>query len=403
MMKSFRNIIICALALTTTGFVSCGDDDDFGPTIFDTVDHPLDRSSYSFPLDTFLKANFLEPFNVKMIYRMEDIGSDLQKNLTPADYKKSVDLAVLSKYLWFDVYKKYGTEQFLKSYSPRIIHVIGSKNYNPTQGTETLGVAEGGLKITLYNVNNLNPNNIDVMNEYFFKTMHHEFGHILDQTVLRPTAFNLISKSQYDATTWTSLPDSVAAGRGFVSPYASSQASEDWVELLANYITLDTLKWSQLIQSAWYEWEDIDMEQSEWMKRARGANLDTVGYYHETDNGDGKVYRRVCARNADDTVALLEGGKIDWQHKAGIYGDEVILQKLDMVRKWLKDNWNINLDDLRREVQQRQYMTNADGSFKFDFMGRLINRFTQPSETDPSISKMDELRNWVYQYKSLQK
>lgn len=402
MMKSFRNILFCALALTTAGFMSCSDDDDFGPTIFDTVDHPLDRTSYSFPLDTFLKANFLEPFNVKMIYRMEDIGSDMQKNLTPADYNKSIDLAVLSKYLWFDVYEKYGTAEFLKANSPRIIHVIGSKNYNPTQGTETLGVAEGGLKITLYNTNNLDASNLDVMNEYFFKTMHHEFGHILDQTNLRPTAFNLVSKSQYDASTWTNLPDSVAAGRGFVSPYASSEAREDWVEVLANYITMDTLRWVQLLESAQYEWEDIDMDFDTYKKRAAGADRDTVGYYHEADNGDGKVYRRLCARNADDFVALDENGQVQWLHKAGFIGQEVILQKLAMVRKWMMDNWGISIDDLRREVQQRQYVTNADGSFQTDFMGRLINRLDKPSPNNPSITVMDELRNWVNQYKSLQ-
>lgn len=400
MTRIFRNIILCAMALTTAGFISCGDDDDFGPTIFDTNDYPLDRSQYSFPLDTFLKANFLEPFNVKMIYRMEDVGSDMQKNLTPADYKKSVDLAVLSKYLWYDVYEKYGTAEFLKANSPRIIHVIGSKNYNPSQGTETLGVAEGGMKITLYNTNNLDPSDLDVMNEYFFKTMHHEFGHILDQTNLRPTAFNLISKSQYDGSTWTSLPDSVAAGRGFVSPYASSADSEDWVEILANYVTLDTLKWEILMGSAQYEWEDIDMDQSDYIKRAAGANRDTVGYYHVSDNGDGKVYRRVCARNANDNVALDENGQVQWLHKSGVYGDQVILQKLDMVRKWMKDNWGISIDDLRREVQQRQFMTNPDGSFKYDFMGRLINRFNEPTEKYPTL--MDELRDWVYQFKSLQ-
>ena len=58
--------------------------------------------------------------------------------------------------------------------------------------------------------------------------------------------------------------------------------------------------------------------------------------------------------------------------------------------------------DLRREVQQRQYLTNADGTFQYDFMGRLINRLDKPSTNNPSITVMDELRNWVNQYKSLQ-
>ena len=46
-----------------------------------------------------------------------------------------------------------------------------------------LGTAEGGKKITLYEVNSLDFENVDieVLNEYYFKTMHHEFAHILHQ------------------------------------------------------------------------------------------------------------------------------------------------------------------------------------------------------------------------------
>ena len=40
------------------------------------------------------------------------------------------------------------------------------------------------MKITLYNVNDINPDKIDInlLNEYYFQTMHHEFAHILHQT-----------------------------------------------------------------------------------------------------------------------------------------------------------------------------------------------------------------------------
>ena len=401
-MKNRLNILLFfAMSFVATGFVSCSDD-DFDPSIFDIKDYPLDRTQYSFPLDTFLKVNFLEPYNVKYIYRMEDIGSDMTKNLTPAAYEKSVQLAVLSKYLWYDVYEMYGTPLFLKANSPRIIHVIGSKNLNPSQGTETLGEAGGGLKISLFNTNNLDVANVDVLNEYFIKTIHHEFGHILDQTHIRPTSFNLISRNQYDASTWTETPDSIAAGRGFVSPYASSAAGEDWVELLANYVTRDTIAWERLMNSASYEWEEIDMDRSEYLKRARGADLDTVGYYRENNSGQGKVYRRACERYADDYVKLDENGLPQWKHNTGIEGDKIILQKLDLVRGWLKDNWNINLDDLRHEVQQRMYLTNADGSFVFDRFGRVVNRLTSLTPEDPSITLLEKLVNEVYAYKSLQ-
>ena len=236
-------LLIVSIIAVSAGFVSCSDDDDFTATIFDSdpsIDY-LDKSLYTFPLDTFCKKEFLEPYNLKFIYKMEDKGSDMNKNLTPATYDKSVDLAVLTKYLWYDIYKDVASDEFLKENSPRIIHVIGSKNYNPSQGTETLGDASSGVKINLYNVNNLDASNITMMNQYFFKTMHHEFAHILDQTHLRPTSFNTISNSNYDAAGWSDSPDSLKSGFGFVSSYASSAVAEDWAECLSVFVTSDSI------------------------------------------------------------------------------------------------------------------------------------------------------------------
>ena len=170
-------MILGSVCLLATGFASCSDD-DLGDTIFNTnpsVDY-LDKSSFTFPLDTFIKVNYNEPYNIRMIYRLEDKATDMSKNLTPATYDNSVDMAVLTKYLWYDAYKAVtGSEVFMKTYSPRIIQLCGSKNYNPSQGTEVLGDASSGVKINLYNVNNLDVNNVDMMNQYFFHTMHHEF------------------------------------------------------------------------------------------------------------------------------------------------------------------------------------------------------------------------------------
>ncbi len=397
-------LIIAAVAMVSFTLGSCSDD-NLGASIFDTVDHPLDKSLYTFPLDTFVKVNFQEPYNVRYMYKMQDMSlssSDLQKNLTPCSYDKSVDLATLAKYLWFDIYKELANQHeiFLKKYSPRIIHIIGSKSLNVSQGTETLGVAEGGLKISLYNANNLSVDDIDMMNEYFFKTMHHEFGHILDQTISRPLLFNLLSNGQYDASGWTNTPDSVAAGRGFVSPYASSMAREDWVEVLANYVTRDTLSWNVLLGSAEYEWEEIDIESESAYKKliTPGCNLDTIGYYKadKSGNGDNKVYRRVCVRNAAGNVEKDENGNPIWVHKSGIDGRSLILTKLDMVRAWLSNNYGISIDAMRKMVQQRTYLTDSKGDFVIK-NGKLVNRFSYNN-----YELMNSLRNQVEKYKELQ-
>ena len=415
-MKSTVKILFLALAAALAGntMVSCSDD-DLGPTIFQIPDETLDRSLATFPLDTFVKVNFLEPYNLRYIYKMEDIGSDLQKNLVPASYDQSVKLAVLSKYLWYDVYAKCAGEEFLKEYSPRIIHVIGSPSYNPTSGTETLGEAEGGLKITLYNTNNLNEENIDSLNEKFFKTMHHEFSHILNQNYVYPTAFPLLSQSTYNPIDWQHTPDSLAAAQGFVSSYASSQAREDWVEVIANYIVKDKKTWDGLLNTAGYDWETVDMDAPKFKAleakvNAGTANRDSIGYFYEVSANEGSdeseqqwtIQRKVIARNADGTAAVDAEGNIQYLEQDGIDGRNLIEQKLEMTREWLKTSFGIDLDALRDEVQRRQWVTDADGNFVFDAGGGYINRLTAPLESDPSKTLMQSLVDEVEKYKALQ-
>lgn len=411
-MKSKLKILLAAVIAFVAGncITSCSDD-DFGPSIFNTPDLPLDRSQATFPLDTFVKKNFLEPYNLRYVYKMEDIGTDLQVNLVPATYDNSTKLAVLAKYLWYDVYNKCAGDVFLKTYSPRIIHVIGSPSYNPSSGTETLGEAEGGLKITLYNVNNLNENDIDDLNEKFFKTMHHEFGHILAQNYSTPTDFNLLSNSTYNPIDWQNTPDSLAAAEGFVSPYASSQAREDWVEVLANYIVKDDKTWNALINTAGYDWETIDTAATDFNALvATGGDRDSIGYFYKVSANEGQdiseqqwtIQRKVIQRDANDHPILDANGKIVYLEQDGIDGRGLILQKLEMVREWLQTNFNIDIEDLRREVQQRQWVTDANGNYVVGANGRYINKLTAPLDTDPTKTLMEALLDEVNQYKSLQ-
>lgn len=413
-MKSlFKILLAAAIGMASFSFVGCSDE-EFTPTIFDTREYPLDKSVYSFPLDTFLKVNFLEPYNLKFLYKMQDIGSDMQKNLVPCEYEKSIDIAVLSKYLWYDVYDKCAGKTFLKLYSPRIIHVIGSPALNPSSGTETLGQAEGGLKITLYNANNLSPNDIETLNEKFFKTMHHEFSHILHQNKEYPTDFRLISNGLYNAISWQDTADSLAVAQGFVSDYASSQAREDWVETIANYIVKDSITWANMLNSAQYDWERVSVEMSTFNPldqrcKAGLANRDSVGYIDRKNptasNTQYNIQRKIIQRDTLDLpLRNAEGvGQIIFSDNTdGIDGKQVILQKLEMARQWLKEKFDLDLDELRREVQTRQWLTDAKGNFVFDKNGNYINRLTHPLDDGSGRTLIEALREEVNKYKVLQ-
>ncbi|WP_286811215.1 putative zinc-binding metallopeptidase [Bacteroides sp. Phil13] len=261
---------------------ACSEDKLDSHSIFNTESPERDA------FDTWLLLNYVVPYNIQFNYKYIDKESDNTYNLIPAEYDKCVAMAKLTKYLWIDSYNELLGEAFIKTYCPRMIQLIGSKAYN-SQGSVVLGTAEGGLKITLYNVNELNANSpdIDFLNTWFFKTMHHEFAHILHQTKNYSTDFNLIS-TDYQGPSWLNLEsDEVANTMGFITRYASFSPDEDFVEIISNYITHD------------------------------------AGYWENVLNNGGAL------------------GKIKLQ------------KKFDIVRKYLKDSWSIDIDKLRDIVQRR--------------------------------------------------
>ncbi len=248
--------------------MSCSQDDDFTESIFNDQ-KTLDPTSSTYNFDVWLNQNFTDPYNLSFQYKMEDVGSDLQYNLVPASLEQSKKLAQLVKYLWFDVYASMVDKEFLKYYGPRIIHLIGSPAYNPNSSTIKLGEAEGGIKITLYNCNNLNYSDTENMNEFYFKTMHHEFMHILHQTKSYPKSFESLAAGKYSPMGWQYRSTQEAAQLGFISPYAGSQAREDFVETIANYLVKSNAQWNSILEMAGQDGADRIMQKlrvcSDWL------------------------------------------------------------------------------------------------------------------------------------------
>ena len=243
--------LIYSFFIMTAVLASCSKEKLDQKSIFDT-DSP-ERGAF----DTLLLLNYVEPYNIQFNYKYIDRESDNNYNLVPAEYDKAVAMAKLTKYLWIDSYNELLGDTFIKTYCPRMIQLIGSKAFN-NQGSVVLGTAEGGLKITLYNINGLNPSSpsIDFLNEWFFKTMHHEFAHILHQTKNYSTDFNLIS-TDYQGPSWLNLEsDAVANKMGYVTCYASYSPDEDFVEIISNYVTHAKGYWESVLATAGEEGGD---------------------------------------------------------------------------------------------------------------------------------------------------
>lgn len=300
----FRTAVACCIGLA---FAACGDDDLDPNSIFPTDVVEIDPKSSTYQLDVYLDEAFRQTYNIQFRYKLQDVGTDMNYNLVPATYENSVDLAVLTKYLWFDVYDKVVPDKnFMKTNSPRIIHLIGSPAVNPANHTIVLGLAEGGLKVSLFYVNEMDVSSIDNLNEYYFITMHHEFAHILHQTKTYPKNFDSLSVGHYDALGWQDRDERVTASLGFVSNYASSQPREDFAETIARYITMRDAEWNALLENAAKGWELVGES------------------YVETEDADGV-----------DGVALIN-------------------QKVEIARNWFRDAWGADLDALREEVQHVQ-------------------------------------------------
>lgn len=313
--------LLSFLIMTT----SCGEDELDPNSIFTATSEVLDPNSESYPLDKYLQDNFQKVYNLQFRYKMQDVGADMNYNLVPTRYDNAINIAILNKHLWFDVYDKLAGPDFLKSYGPRILHLIGSPAYNPANHTMILGLAEGGLKVSLFRCNSIDPEDPIMLNEFYFKTMHHEFAHILHQTKTYPNEFNQISTAFYDPNGWQDRNDSVVTSLGFITTYASSENREDFAETIANYITKTDAQWNQILNSASKGWKQkIDIN---------GQPVEVDGsVVYEPDNTD----------------------------TDGIDGRAVILQKVSIAREWLKTAWNLDLDELRMEVQKRQNSLNID-------------------------------------------
>ena len=102
---------------------------------------------------------------------------------------------------------------------------------------------------------------------------------------------------------WSEEPyDEEYLSRGFISAYAQNSYQEDFAEMLSMYITNDAKTWDG------------------WLEQADKAAAENVGKdYSAPENPSGKLRT-----------------------------------KLDIVRRYMKETFNIDIDALRETVQRRQ-------------------------------------------------
>ena len=112
--------------------------------------------------DQWLYKNYTMPYNIEFQYRLKTEETDKAYNFVPADSAKTAKLAIITKYMWFDAYAETVGLDFVKENVPRIIVAVGIPGYTRYR-TEVVGSAEGGYKVTLSKVNALTD---DLLKDY---------------------------------------------------------------------------------------------------------------------------------------------------------------------------------------------------------------------------------------------
>lgn len=220
------------LVLIVIGAISCKKSDenlDVDLSKYNTDDYVKSA------LDTWLVTNLQTPYNIQTVYRFERNLTDVNRDLAPVSLDKVQPMmnAVLTVFL--QPYGKIASEAFIKKYTPKQFVLYGSPSYN-TNGSITLGSADAGRTVILYELNSLNFGSAsDVKRK--MRTIHHEFTHILNQNIAVPPAFEQITKADYTAD-WTGSANDDAAAKslGFISRYSRSEANEDFAEMVAHLL-----------------------------------------------------------------------------------------------------------------------------------------------------------------------
>lgn len=295
-MKNILNIL--RLIILVTIVTACSDDKIDKDTSVINIDKQGGESKF----DEYLYEIYTKPYNIEFLYKWKDIESDMNYTTVPPKFSNAIKMANLVKYLCLDAYETVAPKGFLEQYFPKMIMLVGSSAYK-NNGTRILGTAEGGLKIILFDINNLDTNDVDKLFIYYFQTIFHEFSHIMHQTTDYTTDFDRISAVDYKGDSWSSTweNEKEALKKGFISQYSSKEPNEDFVELIAYYVTNTEESWNKMLEPA------------------------------------------------------------------GDEGRSIINQKMSIVKTYMLDVWQINLDKLRAEVMERADKLNNQDLNKITF------------------------------------
>jgi len=276
------NIYITALMSGVLLLASCAHEDQPKESWLD----------YSVPnktdLDKWIGTNFLDPYNINVYYVWNQNLVDNNRYLYPPKGEKVQPAMEVVKKIWIDSYSTIGGTDFVKIIAPREFVLVGGVNLN-TNGTVTLGLAESGQKITLFEVDKLNKKNRANVTQ-FIHTIQHEYVHILNQTKpFDEQAWAKLTPSGY-TTSWYTAAISTSRSLGFITSYARLSIYEDFAETAATILTSSKAEYDAILASV----TDVTAKANLKAKEAL-----VVKYYKDAFNIDFYALRDEAQKNTD--------------------------------------------------------------------------------------------------------
>ncbi|MDR7371533.1 putative zinc-binding metallopeptidase [Flavobacterium aquidurense] len=281
-LKQYKAILFVAGVLT---FGACAHEDQPGESQLD----------YSQPqktaLDNWISTNYLIPYNINAQYKWNQNTVDNNRFLFPPMISSVQPALDVVKQIWLDSYTKIGGADFVKKIAPREIVLVGGVNSN-TNGTRTLGIADSGQRITLFEVDYLDKKSRPNVTE-FIHTIQHEYVHILNQNKpFDEQAWQKISPGDYTGT-WHLEVLEDSRNLGFVTNYARNNIIEDFAETASTILTSTKAEYAAILASITEESGRQKLKQKEAL---------VVQYYKDAFNIDFYALRDQAEKNTNNVI-----------------------------------------------------------------------------------------------------
>lgn len=321
-MKKLYNIIFIAGLFT---LITCSTNDDIRDesVVYVTESHESE-------FDKWLYDTFTEPYNIEVKWKWEDSEIDNSFHVTPPRKEKAEQFMRALYKIWIKPYEDVGGEKFIKTYVPKLIYLVGTPQYN-ADGTKTLGLAEGGRKVTIFDVDSFDNLDLEKMTSSFH-TMHHEFSHILHQKVAFSTEYKDLSKGNYTGA-WYNFSDQQANTLGFISPYSMLNEYEDFVEVVATILSTVQNSNSQVNRNVPEKDQYGLITGNIITKKLSDFQLKLYMFGIGTQ------------QKSDGSIKLT-------QDQAAPVGLNIMLKKINIITEYYKEVWNIDLFKLQGEIER---------------------------------------------------